>query len=129
MKVDEGLGLVFGFAIICTEGGIPFIDLQKDHCPEEDMVEAGLELMENPISVDNHAREEDGVTPVVDGRIPFVFPLTADIAKAMGITTERTGLMIGMKPSPEVLAKFKDGTYKGFSIGGSYGINEETPLP
>ena len=66
---------------------------------------------------------------MVDGRIPFVFPLTAEIAKSMGIITERTGLMIGMKPSPEGLAKFKAGTYKGFSIGGSYGINEEVTLP
>ena len=118
LKVDDELGLVFGFAIVCMEGGVPFIDLQKDCVPEVDMVEAGLDLMENPISGDNHARDDEG-QPVIDGRIPFVFPLTAEIAKSMGIVTERTGLMIGMKPSPEVLAKFKDGTYKGFSIGGS----------
>jgi len=129
MKVDDELGLVFGFAIVCSEGGVPFIDLQKDHCPEDAMVEAGLELMENPISVDDHAREDDGVTPVVDGRIPFVFPLTTDIAKSMGIKTERTGLMIGMKPSEEVLAKFKSGEYKGFSIGGAYRENETRDLP
>jgi uncharacterized protein with FMN-binding domain len=30
-----------------------------------------------------------------------------------------------MKPTPEVLAKFKDGSYTGFSIGGSYGDIEE----
>lgn len=129
LKVDEALGLVFGFAIICTENGEPFIDLQDDHCPDEDMVKAGLGLMSNPISTDDHAREADGLTPIADGRVPFVFPLTADIAKAMGIETKRTGLMIGMKPSPEVFEMFKNGERKAFSIGGSYGTNEEVELP
>jgi hypothetical protein len=27
--------------------------------------------------------------------------------------------MVAAKPSPEVLAKFADGTYTGFSIGGT----------
>lgn len=128
VKVDDGLGLVFGFAVICTEGGVPYVDLQKDHCPEDAMVEAALDLMlSNPISGDNHARDAAG-QPVADGRIPFAFPLTTEIAKALGIQTERTGLLVALKPGPEVLQKFKDGIYKGFSIGGGYIENEEAPL-
>jgi len=52
------------------------------------------------------------------GTYVFAWPMTSDIAKAMGIDTPVTGLMVAYKPTPEVLAKFKDGTYKGFSIEG-----------
>jgi hypothetical protein len=59
------------------------------------------------------------------GSVVFAFPLTTDIAKSLGITTERTGLLIAMKPTAAVLEKFRDGTYTGFSIGGAYGEMEE----
>jgi hypothetical protein len=62
------------------------------------------------------------------GTMVFAFPLTTDIAKAFDITTPRTGLMIGMKPSAEVLAKFKSGEYTGFSIGGKR-VEEEVVEP
>ncbi len=53
------------------------------------------------------------------GTYPFVFPLTEDIAKAMGITGyKKSGLMVGYRPPKDVLAKFLDGTYTGFSIEG-----------
>jgi len=50
--------------------------------------------------------------------VVFLFPLTSELAKAFEIKTERTGVMVGIKPSPEVLAKFESGEYTGFSIGG-----------
>ena len=54
----------------------------------------------------------------VDGDVVFLFPLTSELAKAFEIKTERTGIMVGIKPSPAVLAKFESGEYTGFSIGG-----------
>ncbi len=52
-------------------------------------------------------------------------PLTEDIAKAFGIDTKTTGLMIAMKPdSDDMLAKFRNGELTGFSIGG-HRINDE----
>jgi len=60
-----------------------------------------------------HAGEEQG-------SVVFAWPLTEDIAKAMGIETQKTGLMIAVKPgNPEILEKFKTGEYSGFSIGGT----------
>jgi hypothetical protein len=42
-------------------------------------------------------------------------------AKAFGVETKTTGLMIAIKPdSDDMLAKFRDGTLTGFSIGGPY---------
>jgi hypothetical protein len=119
VKVDESLGLVFGFAIVSTSGGEPYYDVQGDHIPEDAMMKAATEFMENSrIAKEMHQGEAKGA-------VVFAFPLTAEIAKSLGISTERTGLLIAMKPTPEVLAKFRDGTYTGFSIGGSYGKVEE----
>jgi hypothetical protein len=119
VKVDSNLGLVFGFAIVSTSGGEPYYDVQGDHIPEAAMLKAATEFMENSrIAKEMHQGEPKG-------SVVFAFPLTTDIAKSLGITTERTGLLIAMKPTAAVLEKFRDGTYTGFSIGGSYGDMEE----
>lgn len=112
LKVDAGLGLVMGFAIICNKGGEPYFDLQGDHIPEETMMAAALDFMENSqVAKEMHAGE-----PV--GSVVFAFPMTTDVAKAFDITTEQTGLMIAMKPEGAMLKRFKDGELTGFSIGG-----------
>ena len=36
-----------------------------------------------------------------------------------GVQSDTFGWMVAVKPSEEVLAKFADGTYTGFSIGGT----------
>lgn len=117
-KVDEGLGLVFGWAIVCKENGVDYFDLQDDHISEEEMLKAATDFALNS-RVAKEMHEGNAV-----GTVAFVFPLTTEVAKAFGLETKRTGLMIAMKPTAEVFAKFKDGTYKGFSIGGS-GKREE----
>jgi hypothetical protein len=60
-----------------------------------------------------------------DGSVVFAFPLTADVAKAFGIETSRTGLLVAVKPSRGVLEKFRSGEYTGFSIGGRRGRDED----
>jgi hypothetical protein len=46
--------------------------------------------------------------------------LTHDLQKALGIDLQKVGWFIGMKIlDDETWAKFKDGTFKAFSIGGS----------
>lgn len=118
-KVDESLGLVFGFAIVCTKDGAPYYDLQGDHIPDDSMLKAAADFMENcRVAKDMHTGEQQGA-------IVFAFPLTADIAKSMEITSETTGLMIAMKPAPHMLAKFTSGEYTGFSIGGWRVVDEE----
>lgn len=118
-KVDEGLGLVFGWGIICTENGEDHFDLQGDHIPEDVMVAATSDFMENArVAKDMHAGEQHGT-------IVHSFPLTGEIAKAMGITTEKTGWMVAMKPCPEVLKQYVSGERRGFSIGGDCAYLEE----
>lgn len=127
-KVDESLGLVFGWAIVCKVNGEDYYDLNIDpngervpeHIPEDTMVRAATEFMQSDDRVGNEMHRGPDV-----GTYVFAFPLTTDIAKAMGIESEYTGLMIAYKPTPDILAKFRDGTYKGFSIEGRRVKNEE----
>lgn len=119
VKVDKSLGLVMGFAIICKLDGKPYFDTQGDHITEEAMLKSTADFMQNSrVSTHMHARDEDR-EPVQDGNVVFAFPLTSDIAKAFGISSRKTGLMIAMKPSADVLAKYASGEYTGFSIGGT----------
>lgn len=115
LKVDRKLGLVFGWGCVCKVDGEDFFDSQGDHIPEDSMIEATTDFMENSrVAKEMHVGESRGA-------IVHSFPLTADIAKAMGITSKHSGWMIAMKPhDPSVLTKFEDGTYTGFSIGGAY---------
>lgn len=111
-KVDASLGLVFGWAIICTKSGQPYVDLGNDNIPDDSMLKAATKYAKG-------SRTGGDMHRVEDGTVRFMFPLTAEIAKAFGISTDQTGLMIAMEPdSPETLAMFKSGERTGFSIGG-----------
>ena len=55
------------------------------------------------------------------GEVPFVFPLVSSILEPLGITTRKTGLLIGAKPTPDIFAKFVTGELTGFSVGGKRG--------
>lgn len=123
-KVDDTLGLVFGWAIVSKVKGEDYYDLNVDHVgphagervpehiPEDVMMKAACEFMQT-------ARPGNEMHDGPDkGTFVFAFPLTTDIAKAMGISSDKTGLMVAYKAPPEVLAKFKSGEYTGFSIEG-----------
>ena len=111
-KVDASLGLVFGWAVVCTEDGEDYIDTQGDHITEDAVMKAATDFaMNSRVAKDMHSGDQIG-------SIVHMFPLTADVAKAMGVECDKTGLMIAMKPSRDVLEKFKSGEYTGFSIGG-----------
>lgn len=117
-KFDEELGLVLGYAIISKENGEPYFDLQGDYIPEDAMLKAATDFMENSAAVDEmHDFKKKGT-------IIFAWPLTTEIAKVFDIDTPRTGLLIAMKPNEDILAKFKSGEYTGFSIGGERVIDE-----
>lgn len=120
VKVDEALGLVMGYAIVCSEEGEPYFDRQGDHIPEDSMLRAALDFMENSRTAkEMHVGDDKGT-------VVFAWPMTADVAKAFGVVTNRTGLMVALRPSDDaMLDKFRDGTYTGFSIGGERIEDEE----
>jgi hypothetical protein len=118
-KVDMGLGLVIGWALVCTMSGVDYIDTQGDHVPEFAMLEATTDFMLNSrVALLSHQGK-------AIGRIVHSFPMTAEIADAMGVKTTKTGWMVAMKPNdPGILADYLSGRLRGFSIGGT--IIEET---
>jgi len=113
-KVDDELGVVFGWAIVCKVDGEPYFDTQDDHIPEDAMLKASLDFaLSGAEGKEMHKGDPDG-------EMIYRFPLTDQIKKAMGIESKLSGLIVGYKPnSPEILEKFRDGTYTGFSIGGA----------
>lgn len=116
VKVDDELGLVFGYAVVCKEakgsGMVDYFDTQGHHIPEQVMLKAGLDFAINSRASKDMHKGESVQTAA------FIFPMTEEIAKSLGITIEKSGLLIALKPTPEVLAKYKSGDYTGFSIGG-----------
>ncbi len=112
-KVDDELGLVLGWGIICKQDGDEYFDLERDSSTERAMLEAALEFMEcSRVAKEMHRGNQRGT-------VVFAWPMTTEIAKAFGFNTgNNTGLLIGMRPDDEMFAKFKSGELTGFSIGG-----------
>lgn len=131
-KFDDSLGMVFGWAIVCKVNGEDYYDLNIDvnddgtlgdpvpeHITEDAMLKSAADFAigSRPGNVMHKGPDS--------GAYAFLFPMTTEIAKAMKIETKTTGLMVGYKPTPEVLAKYRDGTFTGFSIEGSRIRHEE----
>lgn len=118
VKVDDSLGLVFGWLMISkvrksySDPFEDYFDLQDHHIPEDGMLKAAADFMiESRATKAMHQGDVNGVAV-------FAFPLTVEIAKQFGIATNTSGLLFAAKPDAASLAKFKSGEYTGFSIGG-----------
>jgi len=120
IKVNKKLGLIFGWAIVSKIGGEEYFDLQGDHIPEDAMLEAATEFMEKKRTLKLMHKGEP------KGDVVFAWPLTEEVAKAMGIQTQVTGLMIAVKPtSKKLIEAAENGELQGFSIGGLRLVDEE----
>ena len=122
-KLDEKLGLVFGWAMAGTlDGGeTPHVDHQDDaiDVTGDDFIKACAEFMEGGAASDVM---HDGRK---DGRIVFAMPLVKGVNEALGIKSNVEGFAIAMKPSAETFKRFVSGELAAFSIGG---IGEREPL-
>jgi hypothetical protein len=121
-KVDDQLGIVFGFACCCLVDGRPFQDSQNNSIPERAMLEATAEFMQGDRPLGEMHDRLDA------GQVVFGFPLTSDIAAALGITTSKTGFIIGAKPDAATLAKYRSGALTSFSLGGRHRIVDGVPV-
>lgn len=120
-KVDEDLGLVFGYLMICktrdpdTGSLQEYVDLHGNAITEQGMLSALTDFMLN--SRTTKAMHRGGPR----GEAVFAFPMTEEIAKAYGFENPPiTGALFAARPDPESLAKFASGEYTGFSIGGAH---------
>jgi hypothetical protein len=133
LNVDVEHGLVFGYAIVSkTRESFDdeledYYDLNVDQdgvhkgkkvpeCITEDaMFKAAVDAAEAGTQLPG---DEQHAGPDV-GSYYFMFPVTEEIAKSLDWQVKKTGLVVGYHPGDDdVLTKFKDGTYTGFSITG-----------
>lgn len=113
-KLNEELGLAFFWAFTSTNpDGSEHFDLHGDTI-DQDFVKAAMDFMIDGGGVDEMHDEK-----TTSGRVVFAMPMTPDIAAAFGVVSKQSGLMIAIKPTADQLAKLKDGTYSGVSIGGA----------
>lgn len=114
VKTSDELGLAFFWAFTTTEkDGSDHYDLHGDQVlADNDMIKAAAAFMEKGGAADEmHDSEQTG-------RVVFAMPMTPEIAKAYGVETKTSGLMVALRPSPDAMAKLKDGTYTAVSIAG-----------
>jgi hypothetical protein len=111
-KIDDGLGLVFGWASVSTVNGQPLIDKQGDFVPPDELLKASTAFMADARVA--KLMHKHGV-----GEVLHSFPLDRSIAKAFGIKCDVEGWLVGMKVhDPEVFAAVREGRLSGLSIGG-----------
>lgn len=112
-KLDEDQNLVFGWASIIEENGVPIIDRQGDEISEEDLEKAFYGFAQ-----DGREADELHVGPAI-GKMVECMVFTKEKQRALGINLGKVGAWVGFEVSPEVFAKVKDGRYPMFSIGGT----------
>lgn len=119
-KLDEAIGVVFGYALASTlDGGkTPHVDLQGDAIVGGDeLIKIALAFAEGGALTDVMHDENP------DGWVPFMLPINKETKEALQLTSDIEGIAIGMKPSAETFKRFQSGELAAFSIGGT-GIRE-----
>lgn len=126
-------------------------DTQGHHIPEDEMLKASVEfaqqgsearaeliakaLVQSILDADGEMddghvaelikraskdmHEGDDIQEVVQ-----MLPVTEELAKALDWEVKKTGLVIALKPTADVLALYKSGERTGFSIGGRGNLDE-----
>lgn len=126
-KVDEDQQMVYGWANVISHDGKP---MHGDaHDSQDDIIEAHeLEKATTEFMIDArkalamHERDANGDIPdeAIRGMVVHSLPLTADIAKSLGLQCDREGWVVGVKVTdPEIWKRVKSGELGSFSIGGS----------
>lgn len=113
LKIDSELKVVYGWASVVEQDGIPVIDSQRDHISPEQLVRAAHDFIKSSRSAKLlHEGEEIG--EVVESIV-----MTKDVQAALGIDLKKVGWFIGIRVlNDKVWGAVKDGRLKMFSIGG-----------
>jgi hypothetical protein len=114
MKVDDDERMIYGWASVTKRSGEDVVDKQGDIIEDDVLVHAATEFMKD-VRTAKAMHTGDQI-----GEVVHSFPVVADIAKSLGITSENSGWIVGVfVKSDKVWQKVKSGELKAFSIGGS----------
>lgn len=113
--------IVWGWASVVTEKGVPVVDAQGDEIPVDVMQKAVHEFVKaSRVGKVMHAGEQ--AAEIVD----TIF-LTKALQDALGIDLQKEGWFVGYETAdPEVWKRIDSGELRAFSIGGRC-VYEETP--
>jgi len=112
-KVDIEKRQVFGWASVAEIDGETVVDSHGDMIDAADLEKAAYSFVLNSRA----GGEMHGTKQV--GRLIECMMFTAEKQKALGIDLKKVGLWVGFQiDDADTWQKFKDGTYKDFSIGG-----------
>lgn len=113
LKVDDEQRLVYGWASVVTEDGVPVVDRQGDVIEADTLVKAVNNFMEYVrVGKAMHTGEQVGV-------VVHSLPVTKEICDALGIQSNREGWVVAYKVYDDtVWAMVKSGELAAFSIGG-----------
>jgi cation transport regulator ChaB len=113
LKLDSERRIAWGWASVSTVDGQPVTDTQGDTITPAEMEKMADRFMASARTA-KAMHEGDQI-----GEVLHSLPLTAELAKAFGMETDREGWIIGMKVHDDAVWQgFKEGRYKAFSIGG-----------
>lgn len=113
VKFDDEQRIVYGWASVISEDGIPVKDRQGDIIMADTLEKAATEFM-TYVRVGKEMHEGNQV-----GQFIHSLPLTKDLAEALGIQSNREGWIVAMKVhDDEVWKRVKSGELPAFSIGG-----------
>lgn len=122
IHIDKANTLIFGWAVISEIDGQEFFNVHDTHVPaNQELLKAAMDY-----ATDRDAKVLMNHTGAPVGELLFAFPVTSEIAAAMGFTSKFNGLLVGIKANETLLAKFEDGTLTGFSpfISGESEVTE-----
>jgi hypothetical protein len=113
LKTDLEARMVYGWASVITKEGETFVDSQGDVISETELVSATTKFMEDVrIGKAMHTGE-----PI--GTIVHSLPVTGEIKKSLGLSSDQEGWVVGFKVhDDEVWELVKSGKLTAFSIGG-----------
>lgn len=114
-KVDKGNRLVVGWGMVCKKNDEPYFDTDNQHFPEDLTIKAWIDFMkEARVHKAMHSGNQVG-------EVVFAFPATKEFMESLGMQLgDQSGMLVGVQVADDdTLNKFHDGTYKGFSVGGS----------
>ena len=105
-------GVIFGWACLSKLNGIDYEDMQNDVIDDACIEQMAIDFCKADLPLGVEHKNQGG-------QILAVWPLTDDICKAYGITAEKRGLMLMVKPDDATLKRYQNGEFMGFSIAGS----------
>lgn len=113
LKVDNEQRMVYGWASVVTENGVPVVDRQGDIIEADTLVKAVNNFMEYVrVGKAMHTGEQVGV-------VVHSLPVTKEICDALGIQSDREGWVVAYKVyDDKVWEMVKSGELAAFSIGG-----------